>query len=90
MNGEKPLTIHFFDLHGFVFSGEDTEHQRVCFRTRPGLEHDPLKVAIGRLAHTTPENLTWDASCGEGSFCLLFVSVSAGTYALPYQEKIDR
>jgi hypothetical protein len=37
MNGEKALTIPFFDLHGFVFSDYDTEHQWVCFRTHPGL-----------------------------------------------------
>ncbi|PKE27585.1 hypothetical protein CWS43_26030 [Rahnella sp. AA] len=87
MHGENVLMISFFGLHGFMFTDSGTEHQRVCFKTRPGLDHDPLKVAIARLAHTTPENLTWDASCGEGSFCLLTASVSAGTFPLPYEEE---
>ncbi|TPG56804.1 hypothetical protein [Ewingella americana] len=89
MNGEKTLTIHFFGLHGFMFRDDDTEHQRVRFRTRPGLHHEALKVAIAGLTKSVPENLTWDTSCGEGSFCLLTASVSAGTYALPYKEETD-
>lgn len=87
MHGENLLTIHFFGLHAFMFSNDDIEHQRVCFKTNPGLHHEPLKMAIERLAQVMPENLTWDPSCGEGSFCLLASSVAAGTYVLPYQEE---
>ncbi|MES4615585.1 hypothetical protein V2154_23855 [Ewingella sp. CoE-038-23] len=90
MKGEKALSIHFFDLHGFMFSDDDIEHQRVCFRTRPGLHHEALKVAITCLTKCVPENLTWDATCGEGSFCLLTASASSGIYALPYREEKDR
>lgn len=90
MHGANELTISFFGLHDFMFTDSDLEHQRVCFRTRPGLHHEALKVAITCLTKCVPENLTWDVSCGEGSFCLLTASVSSGIYVLPYQEETDR
>ena len=87
MQKGNELTISFFGLHGFMFMKSDIEHQRVCFKTRPGLDHDLLKMGIARLVNATPDNLTWDAFFGEGSFCLLTASVSAGTYPLPYEEE---
>jgi hypothetical protein len=85
MHSENLPTIYFFGLHAFMF--RNIEYNRVCFKTNPGLHHEPLKIAIERLAQVMPENLTWDPSCGEGSFCLLASSVAAGTYVLPYQEE---
>jgi len=80
----KPVVITFHRLHAFTFCSSVTHYQRVCFTTRPGLRHELLRAAIGRLVGSLPENLTWDSDSGEGSFCHQKDKVRAGMHELPY------
>lgn len=84
MHHGKPVVITFHRLHSFTFCSSVTDYQRVCFTTRPGLRHELLRSAIGRLVGSLPENLTWDSDSGEGSFCHPRDQVRAGVHELPY------
>lgn len=85
MHPIQPVSIRFHTLHAFTFCASVARYQRVCFSTRPGLRHELLKAAIGRLLGVLPENLTWDSDSGEGSFCHYKDRVTAGRYDLPYR-----